>query len=53
MWAGWLRLPLPTIGFIATRPAAAWGAFFLGIPFAFAVCPVCTPALVVLLGITG
>jgi cytochrome c-type biogenesis protein len=50
MWAGWLRVPLPSIGFRATRPAAAGGAFLLGIPFAVAVCPVCTPALVVLLG---
>jgi len=53
MWAGWLRLPLPSFGFRATRPTAAWGAFLLGIPFAVAVCPVCTPALVVLLGATA
>jgi cytochrome c-type biogenesis protein len=53
MWAGWLRIPLPSIGFRATRPAGAWGAFLLGIPFAIAVCPVCTPALVVLLGVTA
>ena len=53
MWAGWLRLPLPSFGFRATRPTAAWGAFLLGIPFAIAVCPVCTPALVVLLGVTS
>ena len=53
MWAGWLRVPLPSFGFRASRPTAAWGAFFLGIPFAIAVCPVCTPALVVLLGVTA
>jgi cytochrome c-type biogenesis protein len=53
MWAGWLRIPLPSFGFRAARPAAAWGAFLLGIPFAIAVCPVCTPALVVLLGVTA
>lgn len=53
MWAGWLRLPLPSFGFRAKRPTAAWGAFLLGIPFAVAVCPVCTPALVVLLGVTA
>jgi len=52
IWAGWLRIPLPSFGFRASRPAAAWGAFFLGIPFAIAVCPVCTPELVVLLGVT-
>ena len=31
MWAGWLRIPLPSFGFRATRPTAAWGAFLLGI----------------------
>jgi cytochrome c-type biogenesis protein len=53
MWAGWLRIPLPSIGFPATRPTAASGAFLLGILFAVAICPVCTPALVVLLGVTA
>ncbi len=53
MWAGWLRIPLPSFGFRASRPTAAWGAFLLGVPFAIAVCPVCTPALVVLLGVTA
>lgn len=53
MWAGWLRIPLPSFGFRASRPAAAWGAFLLGIPFAIAVCPVCTPTLAVLLGVTA
>jgi cytochrome c-type biogenesis protein len=50
IWAGWLRLPLPSFGFRASRPIAAWGAFLLGIPFAIAICPVCTPTLLVLLG---
>ena len=53
MWAGWLRIPLPSFGFRASRPTAAWGAFLLGIPFAITVCPICTPALVVLLGVTA
>ncbi|MBN9566743.1 MAG: sulfite exporter TauE/SafE family protein [Alphaproteobacteria bacterium] len=53
IWAGWLRVPLPSFGFRANRPTAAFGAFLLGIPFAVAVCPVCTPALVVLLGVTA
>ena len=53
MWAGWLRIPLPSFGFRASRLSAAWGAFLLGIPFTVAVCPVCTPALVVLLGVTA
>lgn len=53
MWAGWLRIPLPSFGFRASRPTAAWGAFLLGAPFAIAICPFCTPALVVLLGVTA
>lgn len=53
LWAGWLRIRLPSFGFRGSRPTAAWGAFLLGIPFAIAVCPVCTPALVVLLGVTA
>jgi cytochrome c-type biogenesis protein len=53
IWAGWLRISLPSFGFRTSRPAAAWGAFLLGIPFAIAVCPVCTPTLVVLLGVTA
>lgn len=53
MWAGWLQIPLPSFGFRASRPTAAGGAFLLGIPFAIAICPFCTPALVVLLGVTA
>lgn len=53
MWAGWLRIPLPSFGFRASRPTAAGGAFVLGILFAVAICPFCTPALVVLLGVTA
>ena len=53
IWAGWLRIPLPSFGFRASRPTFAWGAFLLGIPFAVAVCPICTPALFVLLGVTA
>lgn len=51
MWPGWLKLPLPAIGFRARRVSSGWGAFLLGIPFSVAVCPLCTPALVVLLGV--
>ncbi|MGQ5488022.1 cytochrome c biogenesis CcdA family protein [Thauera sp. ZXT1-4] len=50
LWAGWIKLPLPSIGFRAKRVGSSWGAFALGIPFSVAVCPSCTPALVVLLG---
>lgn len=50
MWPGWVRLPLPAFALRARRPSAAWSAFLLGSIFSIAVCPVCTPALVVLLG---
>jgi cytochrome c-type biogenesis protein len=53
MWAGWLRMPLPSFGFRASRPTAASGAFVLGLLFAVAICPFCTPALAVLLGVTA
>lgn len=52
MWAGWLRLPLPALALRAQRPSAVWSAFVLGAVFSIAICPVCTPALVVLLGAT-
>ena len=50
VWAGWIRLPIPALRFSAKRAASAWGAFMLGVPFSVAICPVCTPALVVVLG---
>lgn len=53
LWPGWLRLPLPTIKLRAKRAATAWGAFALGAPFSVAICPFCTPALVILLGIAA
>jgi cytochrome c-type biogenesis protein len=49
-WPGWIRLPLPALSFRAKRVSGMWGAFALGVPFSVAVCPFCTPALVVLLG---
>lgn len=52
MWAGWLRLPLPAFALKARRPSAAWSALVLGAIFSVAICPICTPALVVLLGAT-
>lgn len=50
VWPGWIRLPLPAASFRAKRATGMWGAFTLGIPFSVAVCPFCTPALLVLLG---
>lgn len=52
-WAGWIRVPLPTLRFKAKRATGIWGAFALGVPFAVAVCPACTPALVVILGVVA
>ncbi|MFZ5540806.1 MAG: cytochrome c biogenesis CcdA family protein [Pseudomonadota bacterium] len=49
LWPGWLRLRLPWIGMRGSRVAGPWGAFLLGIPFSVAVCPFCTPALMVAL----
>lgn len=51
VWTGWVRVPLPAFAMRVSRPQGAWGAFALGVPFSIAICPVCTPALVVLLGV--
>ena len=51
MWPGWIKLPLPSVTFRAKRATNGWGAFLLGIPFSVAICPFCTPALVILLGV--
>src|SRR6516165_5444161 len=50
VWAGWIRIPLPAASFKATRPTTLFGAFALGTVFSVAVCPVCNPELVVLIG---
>ncbi|OJV55206.1 MAG: cytochrome C biogenesis protein [Burkholderiales bacterium 68-10] len=52
-WPGWIRLHLPAIPLRAKRVGSSWGAIVLGMAFAIAVCPFCTPALVVLLGIAA
>lgn len=51
LWTGWIRLPMPAFALRARRPQGMWGAFGLGVPFSIAICPVCTPVLVVLLGV--
>lgn len=53
MWPGWIRMPLSAIPLRMTRATGMWGAFALGIPFAVAVCPFCTPALLILLGVAA
>lgn len=49
MWAGLLNIRLPWFGVRAKKVTGIWGAFLLGIPFSVAVCPFCTPALLVTL----
>lgn len=49
LWAGWLRIRLPWISMRAKRVSGVGGAFLLGIPFSVAVCPFCTPAMLVAL----
>lgn len=53
MWPGWLRVPVPAFAMRVKRPSGAMGAFLFGVPFSIAICPVCTPALVVLLGVAA
>ena len=49
MWSGWLNIRLPWFGVKGRKVTGLWGAFALGIPFTVAVCPFCTPALLVTL----
>lgn len=49
MWSGLLNIRLPWFGVRAKKVTGIWGAFLLGIPFSVAVCPFCTPALLVTL----
>jgi cytochrome c-type biogenesis protein len=53
LWAGWIKLPLPSLPVRARRAASLWGAFALGVPFSVAICPFCTPALLVLIGVSA
>ena len=49
MWAGLINIRLRWFGFKGRKATGIWGAFLLGIPFSVAVCPFCTPALLVAL----
>ena len=49
MWSGLLKIRLPWFGMQAHKVNGMWGAFLLGIPFSIAICPFCTPALMVTL----
>jgi len=52
-WPGWIRLPLKRVSFRSRPATGPASAALLGAAFAVAVCPVCTPALVVLLGVAA
>lgn len=49
MWPSWIKIRLPRFSMRGWRVAGIGGAFLLGIPFSIAICPFCTPALLVLL----
>lgn len=51
MWPGRLRVPLPAFAFRAQRPSGPLGAMLFGAVFSVAICPVCTPALLVPIGV--
>lgn len=47
LWSGWLKLHIPWFSMRGRPTGGVWGAFLLGIPFTVALCPMCTPALLV------
>ncbi|WP_248884239.1 cytochrome c biogenesis CcdA family protein [Acidithiobacillus acidisediminis] len=49
LWAGLIKIRLSWFSMRAMKVEGPLGAFMLGIPFAVAVCPFCTPALLVML----
>jgi len=49
MWSGLINIRLRWFGVKGRKVTGIWGAFLLGIPFSVAVCPFCTPALLVAL----
>jgi len=49
MWMGLINIRLRWFGMKGKKVTGMWGAFLLGIPFSVAVCPFCTPALLVAL----
>jgi cytochrome c-type biogenesis protein len=53
MWPGWIKVKMPALGMRARPVSGPAGAFLLGIPFSVAICPFCTPALLILLGVAA
>ena len=47
LWPGWLKIRIPWLALRGRKVTGIWGAIILGIPFTFALCPACTPALLV------
>ena len=53
IWPGWLTLRLPWFSFRGRIVTGMGGAFLLASPFSVAICPFCTPALLVMLTATA
>lgn len=49
IWLGWIRFRLPWFSMRGQKVSGSVGAFLLGIPFSVAICPFCTPALIIML----
>lgn len=49
LWPGWIKIRVPWFGIKGRSAVSLWGAFILGIPFSIAICPFCSPALLVML----
>ncbi len=49
LWLGWLKIRIPWFKVKGQKATSLWAAFLLGIPFSIAICPFCSPALVVAL----
>lgn len=49
LWPGWIKVRLPWFSLRGRFVSGATGAFLLAIPFSVAICPFCTPALLVML----
>lgn len=53
IWPGWIKIRLPWFALRGQVVSGAWGAFLLAIPFSIAICPFCTPALLIMLTAAG
>ncbi len=49
LWPGWLKIRIPWLSMRGRKVSGVIGAFLLSIPFTLALCPACTPALLVTL----